>query len=175
MDRKKLKAAVYGLAIVAASVFAFLIYQKIQHKNLIQKKILQLKPLSLLDISGSKYIYSTREHTYNTSKKMVIILFNSSCEHCQAEIEDIKNHIGSFQSTDVLLVSTETPAEIRSFAEQSGLIGLPNFHFANIRFDDLYEQFGIASYPHIFIYDADKNLIKEFKGETKVEAILEVL
>ena len=175
MNKAKIKAAVYSLIIVGASVFAFLTYQKIQHRNLIRKKILQLKPLSLLDIDSTKYIYSTSKYKYNTSGKVVIILFNSTCEHCLAEIEDIKKHIESFRSTDVLLVSTESPAEIRSFAEQSGLSGFPNFHFANISFDDLYERFGVASYPHIFIYDTDKNLVKEFKGETKVDAILQVL
>ncbi len=33
----------------------------------------------------------------------------------------------------------------------------------------------ILSIPHIFIYGSDKKLRKEFKGETKAEAILKYL
>jgi hypothetical protein len=37
----------------------------------------------------------------------------------------------------------------------------------------VFENYGSLSVPHLFLYGADRKLIKEFKGETKIEAILQ--
>ncbi|MFM7853102.1 MAG: hypothetical protein ACKO96_14580 [Flammeovirgaceae bacterium] len=47
--------------------------------------------------------------------------------------------------------------------------------FAKINTEVVFDTFGSVSIPHIFIYDNEHKLIKEFKGETKMEAILQYL
>jgi len=41
--------------------------------------------------------------------------------------------------------------------------------------DDLYNYFGSVSTPHIYIYNNERRLVKEFEGETKTSAILKYL
>ena len=54
-------------------------------------------------------------------------------------------------------------------------VDLANIHFAKINQADAYNTFGSLAVPQIFIYGADGVLIKEFKGETKMEAVLQYL
>jgi hypothetical protein len=37
------------------------------------------------------------------------------------------------------------------------------------------KQFGISSFPTIFIYNKEGELLKQYKGETKMEAILKLI
>jgi hypothetical protein len=41
--------------------------------------------------------------------------------------------------------------------------------------EESYKAFGPTSVPHLFIYGPDKELRKEFKGETKIDALLKYL
>ncbi|WP_460908117.1 hypothetical protein [Spirosoma areae] len=41
--------------------------------------------------------------------------------------------------------------------------------------EESYRAFGPTSVPHIFIYGPDRQLRKEYKGETKIDALLQYL
>jgi hypothetical protein len=73
------------------------------------------------------------------------------------------------------MVSSEFIKEIKSFSIKYRLNDEPNVTFTKINPEDVYNTFGSVFIPHIFIYGKDRKLIKEFKGETKVEAILQYL
>ncbi|HEU5289744.1 MAG TPA: redoxin domain-containing protein [Cyclobacteriaceae bacterium] len=108
-------------------------------------------------------------------KSLVLIYFNSECEHCRYEAKDIKNNIASFSKVSIVFMSSESLANILDFAETTGLKNHNNIFFTQISSSDAFAAFGNLSVPHIFIYGHDKKLRKEFKGETKAEAILKYL
>jgi hypothetical protein len=54
-------------------------------------------------------------------------------------------------------------------------VNTQNIKFLKINRDNVFENFGPLSTPHILIYNEDSKLVKEFKGETKIEAILQYL
>jgi len=168
MKKSQIRILFYILIVALIATQAFLIYQKIEHQKNIENEIIRMRDLPLKYINGSKYVH-------DNNKKVVIILFNSECDHCQSELKDIRNHVEAFRAVDVLLVSTESLNEIKSFAMQSGLHTYPNFHFANISSENLHTTFGVVLFPHMYIYNTDKSLLKEFKGETKVDAIIKYI
>ncbi|MFM9840540.1 MAG: peroxiredoxin family protein [Cyclobacteriaceae bacterium] len=132
-------------------------------------KIASLKSLPIVSMDSSIYELPKQ------AKPVIIILFNTSCEHCQYEATEIKKSISSFQKASILMVSSEPIKIIKAFSVQYGLDNEPSVTFAKINRDDVFETFGSVSIPHIFIYGKDHRLIKEFKGETKIEAILKYI
>ena len=108
----------------------------------------------------------------SSSKPTLIILFNPDCEHCQYEAEQLQKRHREFAHASVCLLTTETPARAQAFARQYGLDTLAMMHVGTLPREESYRTFGPTSVPHIFIYGADGNLRKEFKGETKIDALL---
>ncbi len=159
-----------GATLLIAAVL-FLIYglvEKVLYKKLVAEKrqTLAAPPLFKMD-STSYQVVST--------KPVLLIYFNSECEHCQYELAELKKNLPAFSEATILLMSSENISAIRKAAQNIGLEGSPSLEFIKINQSDLYENFGSLSTPHIFIYGKDRKLIKEFKGETKMDAILQYL
>jgi thiol-disulfide isomerase/thioredoxin len=131
-------------------------------------KITSLKSLQIVAMDSSKYELHILTAT-------VVILFNTTCEHCQYEATEIKKSISFFEKTSILMISSEPIKTIKAFAEEYGLNSEANITFAKINRDDVFETFGSVSIPCILIYNKSRNLVKEFKGETRIEAILQYL
>lgn len=109
------------------------------------------------------------------NKNLILVFFNSSCEHCQYELNEIKRNISKFKDINLFLMSSENIIDIKAAGQFYGLNEYKNIHFVKINSEDIFTSFGQLSVPHIFIYESGGNLIKEFKGETKISAILKYL
>lgn len=106
---------------------------------------------------------------------IVMIYFNSGCEHCQYEASSIKASIEQFNSAHLIFFSSEPITLIQQFSDHYGLNEYSNIHFTKINATDVAATLGTLAIPHVFIYGADRKLVKEFRGETKPEAILKYL
>ena len=106
---------------------------------------------------------------------VLLIHFNSGCDHCQYEAAAIKASTDKFIGVQLVFFSTEPITVIRQFSEQYGLTGYSNIHFTKINATDAAATLGTLAVPHIFIYGIDRKLVMEFRGETKPEAILKYL
>ena len=142
----------------------------LKQKEKIAEQLKTVPPLSVQAIGIHKI-----EDWGNSGKTTVIIFFNSSCEHCQYEANEIQQRIKDFAGTNLLFISEESEEKIIAFSKKYQLDNKENILWLIINPEDVYETFGAISVPHIWIYNNEGILIKEFKGETKVEAILEWL
>lgn len=142
---------------------------KVKLKNKVKEQISTHGYLPIYKMDSAKY--ELPDHT----QSIVLVFFSTTCEHCQYEATELKKAITSFSRSSILMISSEPISTIKAFAEQYGLHTEPSVIFAKIKPDDVYDTFGSISIPHIFIYGKDRKLIKEFKGETKIEAILKYL
>lgn len=104
--------------------------------------------------------------------QMIIILFSPTCEHCQYEAQEIKNHIQDFGDTKIIMVSSDDSISVKKFAVDYQLDNIPNVQFLYLPKEKIFEAFGSTSIPRILIYNREGNLVKDFKGETKIENIL---
>ena len=108
-------------------------------------------------------------------KPTLIILFNSECEHCQYEAEQLQKRHREFTRASVYLLTTESHARAQAFARHFGLDTLNMMHVGTLTREEAYRAFGPTSVPHLFIYGPDRQLRKEYKGETKIDALLNYL
>ncbi len=111
----------------------------------------------------------------NLAQPTVIIFFNSECPHCQYEATAIGENINAFAHVNLLMMSVEPLAKIKAFATDYRLNLHKEIHLTQIREAVVFDTFGSISVPHIFIYNQQQKLVKEFKGEVKIEVILKYL
>ena len=84
----------------------------------------------------------------------------------------IPENIDRLDEAMIVFISAEEIDVIRSFGETFGLFKHANILCGQVDYPELTAVFKSVSYPNIFIYGKDGRLVKEFRGETKIEAIL---
>jgi len=104
---------------------------------------------------------------FNTDQPTAIIYFNSECEHCQWEMEEIEKNISSFRNVQLLLISFEPQSQAMQFLAK---YNLSKFYLA-VKSEKVMSTFA-GGVPQTLIYKKGA-LIKHFRGEVKVESILE--
>jgi thioredoxin-related protein len=152
------------LALVLFMVYS--IVEKVYTKKSIAEKNQTLSAPTLFKMDSSRY-------QFTLTSPVLLIYFNTECEHCQYELAELKKNLSAFQQISILLMSSENISVIKRAMEAFGVA--PHVGFVKINRDDVFESFGSLSVPHLFLYGSDRKLIKEFKGETKMEAILKYL
>lgn len=107
--------------------------------------------------------------------RLVLIFYNPACDHCQREAEAIRTGLGVFQNYSLYFIAANSLEEIRQFAKDYDLEGHQNILFARAEVADVIREMGPMGTPALFIYSSDKQLVKKFDGETKVEEIVKYL
>ena len=164
---KKIIHVFIVVLVTCVLIFISTIVKKIGAKKITQSKIQELPQVKLYSIDSSLYVAP--------SSSLAIIFFNSDCEYCQYEIYEVSKKQELFLNKEVIFVSSENISVIQKISEKFNLTHSSNIHFVKINAEDVFNTFGSLYIPHIFIYGKDRKLIKEFKGETKIEAILKYL
>lgn len=103
-----------------------------------------------------------------------VFYFNADCEYCQYEAKEINKNINRFKNIPIVMVSFNTIKEIKQFQQEYNL-NYPNITFLQDPKYEFKNWFGKTSVPAVFIYNAKHKLVKEYHGETKIEAILNSL
>ena len=167
------KTLLVVIIIVIVGLVSWLVYssvRKLEQKEIRMEIISSIPSLSFQDLNGNPV--QLNEITFAKPKPIVLILFNSECEHCQYEAMSISENIDQLDEAMIVFISAEEIDVIRSFGETYGLLEHANILCGQVDYPELTAVFKSVSYPNIFIYGNDGRLVKEFRGETKVEAIL---
>lgn len=148
-----------------------IIVKKIKHKNVIAEQIRNIPEFSFIN-TLTQNVYSN--DSIDSEKTCLIIYFNSECDHCQYEAEQISTHIDKFENYQILMISYEPKESILAFREVYQLKNqiITFLQDPKFQFDDI---FGNSPIPTSFIYNKNKELVKQFKGEVKIEALLKYL
>lgn len=112
-----------------------------------------------------------KELTIPRDRALVLVYFNSSCDHCQREIEDIRQHLDRFVGAQLILMSAEEPETIDAYIKSIGMPGGENVVIAHVRHEVIAEKFGLLGLPQVFVYSAEGRLIDLFTGETSAQRI----
>ncbi|CAN5606257.1 hypothetical protein BH10BAC4_BH10BAC4_10700 [soil metagenome] len=107
--------------------------------------------------------------------KMVLIFFGPDCDHCQREATDFREHLDSFKNYKVYFIASRDFEEIDKFSKTYGLSGQPNVAFARASIPDVVRVMGAIGTPTLYIYSANRRLVKKFPNETKMEEIIKFL
>lgn len=164
MQKKQLIGIFLALVLGAVS---FLVYKSVvifQHKKVFAEQVKRLPKSTNFQWLGKQ--------VPNNDTPTIILFFNPDCDHCQYEAKSILEHQSDFTNTNFWWVATVDASAINNFSKKYNLVSLSNQYFAKLPAEKVVETFGSVSVPNIFIYDKTGVLQKEFRGETKIEALL---
>jgi peroxiredoxin len=119
--------------------------------------------------------FSQKTNLLKLNTPSVFIAFHPECEHCQYEAKGINNKQEVLKNTNIVLFTSANDSLTSIFSHKYGLDSLKNVHVLSDKTNEMYHQFGIKIIPTILIYNAEANLLKQYKGETKIDAILKTL
>ncbi len=162
--KKQLIITTIAFILALLTYFGFQIYQKIEAKKVFSQQIKR--------ITKTNTFQWLSKQVPNNDTPTIILFFNRDCDHCQYEAKAILEHKSDFVNTNFWWVTTVDSSAINDFSKKYHLDKLSKHYFAKLPVEKVVETFGSVSVPHIFIYDKTGVLQKEFRGETKIEALL---
>ena len=112
---------------------------------------------------------------FKTDSSLVLIYFNSECDHCQREIVAIHSSMDLFKSSRLVFMSSQSLDEIKTFANGFDFASCTNVTFVKIGHQELAEVFGTLTVPQIFVFGTNGKLVSLFSGETKPAIIAEAI
>lgn len=171
MKRKLIKIS---LLIVVFATLTFLI-QKVVSKTVHKQEVLEMlesiPEFSFTTLGQVRYT----KNDLTPGKATVFIYFNSTCDYCQHEAQDIAQNISEFSETQLVFVSTEPLEVIERFAKSYGLLDHENVDFVQDPNWTFATEFDAVSIPFLLIYDETGTLVKRHKGQIKAENLLKAL
>jgi len=159
---------------VLVSVIGYLGYNisaKINHKKEVAKRIQVIPEFSFKTLRGEKF----SQKDLNSTLPKLFIYFNSECEYCQGEAQQIHRNLEKLKNIQVVFISFESAKEIETFAEKYNLINIENIIFLEDGKLEFYEIFDANTIPFMLLYSKDNQLIQKFKGAIKIEKIIGLL
>lgn len=134
----------------------------------LRAKVARLPSLSLKDRNGNAF-------TMPDDRPVVLIYFNSTCDHCQRQLMAIRGNLELFSTAELVLMSSQPVEEVMPFTDGLGFDTEENIHVVQVTHEELADVFGTLGLPHIFVYSAEGKLVGLFAGETTAAAIAEQL
>ncbi len=130
----------------------------------------RLPNLPLLTTEG------TRMNTQTVAGKVVLVLFQPDCDHCQREAEAIREHLNAFAEYSLYFITYAPMADIEQFAQDYQLDAYDNIFFAFAEVQPILDNFGLIPDSLALPSTLDEQqLVKAFEGETPIEEILKYL
>lgn len=152
-------------------LLGFSIIKRIKQKNRIENKIQTIPEFIFCDLLGEEFNSSY----INNNNSCLIIYFHPECEHCHYEAEQISLNIDQFYNFQIIMISPASRENVKDFANNYHLLEFDNITVLIDTLDVFHNTFGPNPFPTTFIYNKERKLVKQFKGEVKIEALLKYL
>lgn len=169
--KKYLKIVIPILLLGAIFFMGYKVITKINHKAAVAEHIKTIPAFSYKTIEGKSF----SNHDLKDDKPTVFLYFNSECEHCQSEAEQIRDNVEKFSKAQLVFISFEEPKKMTAFATKYKLIGYDNISFLSDSKASFATTFDVNSLPTVVIYDKNKKLVAKIKGEVKIEKVISLL
>lgn len=167
--RKILKYLIITLLLTAICWLVTRTYQRYQ-SNMATAELIKTLPHACFEQLTGGTVYLDE---FDSRKPTVIIYFNPECEHCQYEASEIGKQAEQFAKANMILITPDDSVKrVEAFAAKYHLWEVDNLVVLFDRNHQFLKSFGTAVFPSIFIYGTDKKLVKTYKGEVKIEAII---
>jgi peroxiredoxin len=152
------KKIFYAFVILVLTTFISVLFIKYYKYQEYQKSITNISSINYkeLTIKGTTF--------YNKGNYNCFLVFNSNCEFCIDEIEDIVDNIELFKDVNFYLVSNQTEEELIEYNEDSEFLGLENFTILHDKDNAISIFFDYPITPSTFMYNKEDILIDFKKG-----------
>ncbi len=169
--KKKLKISIGIILIGIIGYLGYGIGSKLKHKKEVTERIKIVPEFSFKTLDGETFT----QNELSTTLPKLFIYFNSECEFCQGEAEQIKKQLPQLQHIQIIMVSHEPSDGIKIFAQKYHLANQKNIIFLEdnrLRFSTIFDA---KTIPFMLLYSNDNKLLQKFKGATKIEKIMALL
>lgn len=153
------KKAVFALGFVVLVFLSWMGYTGVQKLN--KKEAVEDAQSTL-----SEMLNRLGRSDVDIAQSSILVFFNSECEHCQWEIEQLDKNLEKCKKHQLLLTSFEPENEALAFLRQHNL---SDFYLKSPPEKVMSAYTG--GIPQTLLYQNGK-LIKHFKGEVKIESVL---
>ena len=106
---------------------------------------------------------------------VIIMLFSPECDHCRKQTSLMTKNMSELRNTEIIMSTFQPIYKMKEFIRQYKLYQYSNVHVGR----DVKYFFGpffrVRTAPFLALYDKNRNLIKVFEGDTKVDNILEAI
>jgi hypothetical protein len=130
---------------------------------------------TLPDMKLTKLDGSTFNAQSLIGSKIVFILFQPDCEHCQNEAKQIAGRLDKFSGYTLYFISSASLKDIENFSIDYKLSGWPNINFAKTEVQSIIDSYGPIPAPSIFIYSEKGERVNSFEGEMEIDVVLKYL
>ncbi|PHS51257.1 MAG: redoxin [Lutibacter sp.] len=169
--KKYIKLVIVVVLISTIGFLGYSITKKINDKAEVAKRIKSIPKFSFLTLEGK--VFTSKNLAKDTYK--LFVYFNSECEYCQTEALQISKNLEEFKDTQLIFVSFEPVKSIKQFSINFNLQDKKKVLFLQDKKVEFAEIFDAKSIPFMLLYAKNNQLIKIYKGATKVERILKLL
>ncbi len=169
--RKKIKIVLALFLISVISYLAYNIVTNLQQKKELAARIKTIPNFSFKTLDDTDF---TQNDISKTAPK-IFIYFNSECDFCKVEAEQIYHNLEALKKAQIIFVSHEGAIAIRMFAENNSLYNVKNIVFLEDEKLEFSTIFGAKSIPYMLLYNKENELIKKFNGAVKIEKVLGLL
>lgn len=107
--------------------------------------------------------------------KIILILFQPDCDHCQREAVQIRENLEAFKDYKLYFISSATLPEIEKFAADYELTDKDGVYFARTAAENVIGSFGPIEAPSLYLYSAEGKLVQSFNGEVDISVVLKYL
>lgn len=167
--RKFLKYLLLALLLIVCFWLVTRTYQSYQSKKEAAERVQTLQHVCFELLTGGTVCIDE----FDSRKPTFIIYFHPECEHCQYEASEIGKQSEQFAKANMILITPDDSTKrVEAFAAKYHLWEVDNLVVLLDRNHQFLKSFGTAVFPSVFIYEADKKLLKIYKGEVKMEAII---
>jgi len=152
----------YGIFFTLIMVVGFMIvssFIQLKDKRRIENQIESIPDFAFKSIDDDVFISN---QGIKNNLPTLILYFNTECEHCLYEAEQISKNHDKFSASQVLMVSFENIDTLKHFAMEYGFYNQENISVlqdSKFQFDSI---FGRSPVPSSFIYDINGKLVKKF-------------
>lgn len=168
--KKTIAILLIFLVITTVSYFGYRSIKKHNTTKQTEKTIQELPVFSFYILNKKRFTY-----TNTTKKHTLIIYFHPECEHCQYEAKQLVLNKEKFKQTQILMISPADLRDIQLFNTSYGLNKIETLKMLWDKERKFENYFGKSTFPTILIYNKENKLQKKYKGEVKIESIIEYI
>jgi peroxiredoxin len=108
------------------------------------------------------------------SKRIVIVFFDATCEHCQHELKLMSDRFDEFKKAEFYLVSMDNVRGIQWFMNKYAprMNGRANVTLLTDLNRQFITRFTPVQYPALFVYGTNQHLIKYYGQNSKIADII---
>jgi len=109
---------------------------------------------------------------FQNKANLFVMLFNPTCEHCEAMARDMAKHIELFKKSQIILMAAPMMVPYLEYFENTTKVqNFPKIKYGVDSAEFINKTFTYEGLPQVNIYNADRKLIKTYTGLENIDSL----